>query len=88
MNIAFPALLLFLLLVPGFLFRTAFKSLEGEQVDAGPFASTTLKSILMAIALNLIAWAIIEFVLQPVPAGPCAGTSYSPYSWGRGQGPG
>lgn len=62
MNIAFPALLLFLLLIPGFLYRAAFKSLEGEKVDAGPFASTTLKSILSAFVLNILAWAFVELV--------------------------
>jgi len=59
-NIAFPALLLFLFLLPGFLFRAAFRSLEGERVDGGPFASTSIKGVVYGLGLNLAAWQIVE----------------------------
>lgn len=60
MNIAFPALLLFLFLLPGFVFRAAFRSLEGSRVDAGPFASSSIKSVVYALFLNVIGWTIVE----------------------------
>jgi hypothetical protein len=59
-NVAFPAFLLFLFLIPGFVLRASFRTLEGSQVDAGPFAASSIKSVIYAMALHLIAWWVVE----------------------------
>lgn len=62
MNIAFPAFLLFLLLVPGFIFRATFRSLEGARLDAGPFAASSIKIVLCAFTLDLFVWGLVEWI--------------------------
>lgn len=52
MNIAFPALLTFLLILPGYIFRATFTRSERTQLDNRPFTSETVKSLIIAIALH------------------------------------
>jgi len=52
MNVAFPALLVFLLLLPGFLFRNAFKRAERTTLDWKPFGQAVTASVLTAFFLN------------------------------------
>jgi hypothetical protein len=54
-NIAFSALLVFLLLLPGFLFRTYFKRAEKIVLDVKPFGQAAIDAFLAAIVLDL-AW--------------------------------
>ncbi|MFZ3323320.1 MAG: hypothetical protein WA190_13180 [Usitatibacter sp.] len=56
MNIALPALVVFLLLLPGFIFRYSYKRTEKTLLDFKPFGEATLKSILAAIVLDAL-WA-------------------------------
>jgi hypothetical protein len=59
-NIAFPAFLLFLFLVPGFILRGTFRTLEGTNLDAGPFASSSIKGVVYALLLNVAGWGFVE----------------------------
>ena len=55
MNVAFSALLVFLLLLPGFLFRTYFKRAEKVVLDVKPFGRAAIDAFLTALVLDL-AW--------------------------------
>lgn len=55
MNVAFSALLVFLLLLPGFLFRTYFKRAEKVVLDVKPFGQAAIDAFLAALVLD-IAW--------------------------------
>jgi hypothetical protein len=52
-NVAFSALLVFLLLLPGFLFRTYFKRAEKVVLDIKPFGQAAIDAFLTAIVLDL-----------------------------------
>lgn len=54
MNIAFPALVVFLIILPGSIFHLAFKSTEKTVVDQTPFAATFVKWIVLAGLLHLV----------------------------------
>lgn len=54
MNIAFPALLVFLLVLPGFVFFTSFRRAEKTQLDYKPFAEVTFTSLLAAAVLHFL----------------------------------
>lgn len=62
MNIALPALIVFLLLLPGFLFRYSYKRTEKTLLDFKPFGEATLKSIFAAFILD----AVWGWVIPPV----------------------
>jgi hypothetical protein len=54
MNIAFPAFLLFIVLLPGFIFQSAFRTQENTLLDYQPFARRTIWGILTAFILQII----------------------------------
>jgi len=54
MNIAFPALLIFLLFLPGFLLRSSFRKTEKTQLDFKPLANITVVSVLLALSLHAL----------------------------------
>ncbi|MET0090378.1 MAG: hypothetical protein ABW068_10230 [Candidatus Thiodiazotropha sp.] len=54
MNLAFPALLTFLLILPGFIFRAAYTRSERTQLDNRPFTSETVKSLILATLLHTL----------------------------------
>jgi hypothetical protein len=53
-NVAFSALLVFLLLLPGFLFRTYFKRAEKVVLDIKPFGQAAIDAFLAALVLDLV----------------------------------
>jgi hypothetical protein len=53
-NVAFSALLVFLLLLPGFLFRTYFKRAEKVVLDIKPFGQAAIDAFLTAIVIDLV----------------------------------
>jgi hypothetical protein len=53
MNIAFPAVFLFLLVTPGFLFRQFSQRSEVRTFDHTPFSAVVLQAILAAAVFNL-----------------------------------
>ena len=52
MNPAFPALFLFLVVLPGFVFRQFSQPNEVRTVDHAPFSAVVLKALLCAGLLN------------------------------------
>ncbi|MGF6735746.1 hypothetical protein OKW50_007919 [Paraburkholderia youngii] len=54
MNVAFPAVLLFLVVLPGFLFRQFFQRNEVRTFDHTPFSSVVLKALLCAAFFNAV----------------------------------
>ena len=58
MNFALPAILLFLIVLPGFLFRTRFKRAEQTSLDYSPFGRVVAEGFLWAFALHLV-WVTI-----------------------------
>ncbi len=53
MNIAFPALLVFLIILPGFIFYHSFKLSEKTTIDQTPFATTFVIGVVLAALLHL-----------------------------------
>jgi hypothetical protein len=64
-NVAFPALLTFLLILPGFIFRGAFTRSERTQLDNRPFTSETVKSLILAILLHAL-WLQLSKLFTPI----------------------
>lgn len=54
MNIAFPALLVFLIILPGSIFHFSYKTSEKSDVDQTPFASTFVKWVILAGILHSV----------------------------------
>jgi hypothetical protein len=62
MNIALPAFVAFLLLLPGFIFRSRFKLAERTSLDFSPFGRVAADAILWAIFAHLM-WLSFAFIL-------------------------
>ena len=62
MNLAFPALIVFLLVLPGFLARRAYQQAEKTQIDAAPFGVAITQAFFWALALDL-AWSALVHTL-------------------------
>ena len=54
MNFALPAILFFLLVLPGFLFRNRLKRAEQTSLDYSPFGRVVAEALLWAIALHAL----------------------------------
>ncbi|MEM5388328.1 hypothetical protein VSR68_32890 [Paraburkholderia phymatum] len=54
MNVAFPAVFLFLVVLPGFIFRQFFQRNEVHTFDHAPFSSVVLKALLCAAVFNAV----------------------------------
>lgn len=54
MNIALPALIVFFLLLPGFVARTRIKRVERLSIDYSPFGQVVTEAVVWAFALHLI----------------------------------
>jgi hypothetical protein len=54
MNVALPALIVFFLLLPGYIFRTHLKRAERTSLDFSPFGQVAVEAILWALALHLL----------------------------------
>lgn len=52
MNVALPALIVFFLLLPGFIFRTNLKRAERASLDFSPFGQLVAEGILWALVLH------------------------------------
>ncbi len=62
MNLALPAVLLFLIVLPGFLFRGRLKLVEQTSLDYSPFGRVVAGGVLWAIALHGV-WLAIAYAL-------------------------
>ncbi|MDB5820647.1 MAG: hypothetical protein JWQ11_4287 [Rhizobacter sp.] len=54
MNLALPALIVFIVLLPGFVVRLRFKRAERASLDYSPFGQVATEAILWALALHLV----------------------------------
>jgi len=62
MNFALPAILLFLIVLPGFMFRSRLKLVEQTSLDASPFGRVVAGGVLWAITLHII-WLCVAYAL-------------------------
>ena len=58
MNVALPALLFFLIVLPGFLFRSRLKLAEQTSLDYSPFGRVVTEALLWSIALHAV-WLLL-----------------------------
>ena len=62
MNVALPALLFFVIVLPGFLFRSRLKLAEQTSLDYSPFGRVVTEALLWSIALHglwlVLAWSL------------------------------
>ncbi len=61
MNVALPALIVFLVLLPGFIFRARLKRAERTSLDFSPFGQVAAEAVLWALVVHL-AWLSIAFL--------------------------
>lgn len=62
MDIAFPALLIFLLVGPGFVFRELNQRREVRAAETAPFSRATLSALFYAVLINTIACLLVSFL--------------------------
>lgn len=62
MNLALPAILLFVLLLPGFIARSRFKRVERTSLDYAPFGEVVASGLIWAVLLHA-AWLAAAHVL-------------------------
>lgn len=62
MNVALPALIVFIILLPGFIFRSGLKRAERTSVDFSPFGRAVAEAVLWAVLIHL-AWLTFSFVV-------------------------
>jgi hypothetical protein len=62
MNLALPALVVFLLLLPGFIARSRIKRAERQSLDYSPFGQIVSEAVLWSIALHLLWTAVTGLV--------------------------
>ncbi|MEN9984811.1 MAG: hypothetical protein RI925_313 [Pseudomonadota bacterium] len=55
MNVAFPAIFIFFLLLPGLLFRQFYQRREVRSFEHSPFSTVALEAVLWAGLFNFIA---------------------------------
>jgi hypothetical protein len=69
MNLALPALVVFVLLLPGFIARSRHKQAERLSLDYSPFGAVVSEAVVWALALHLLwlgaAWLLAGRVLRP-----------------------
>ena len=54
MNFALPAILIFVVVLPGFLFRTRLKYSEQTSLDYSPFGRVVIEAFLWAVGLHIV----------------------------------
>lgn len=64
MNVALPAIVLLVLLLPGLIFRSALKRAEKIPLDYSPFGQVIAEGVLTAAALHALWLSIAHFALQ------------------------
>jgi hypothetical protein len=61
MNVALPALIVFLVLLPGFIFRIRFKRVERTSLDFSPFGRIAAGAVTSAAVAHLI-WLALTYL--------------------------
>jgi hypothetical protein len=60
MNVAFPALVVFIILLPGFILRSRFKRAERTSLDFSPFGQVVTEAVLWTCALHSV-WLFLSY---------------------------
>ena len=73
MNFALPAVVVFALLLPGFIFRSRLKRVERTSLDYSPFGTVVAEAVFYAACLHglwllVAAFALDLRLLSPLPA--------------------
>lgn len=63
MNVALPALVIFALVLPGFIFRDRFKRNEKTALDYAPFGRVVAEAVIWAVVLHFI-WLLMAWQLR------------------------
>jgi hypothetical protein len=64
MNLALPALIAFLLLLPGFIFRTRLKRAERTSLDFSPFGQIVAEAVLWSFVAHLLWLGLSDIVFS------------------------
>ena len=64
MNIAVPALLIFVILLPGFIFLNAFEKTENTDLERKPFQSSSAGAFAIAMVIQLLLSCIIDLFIK------------------------
>lgn len=62
MNVALPALIVFVVLLPGFIFRVRFKRVERTSLDFSPFGRIAAGAVMSAAVAHLV-WLSLAYLL-------------------------
>lgn len=62
MNIALPALIVFIILLPGFVFRSGLKRAERTSVDFSPFGRAVAEAVVWAVLIHIALLALSSAV--------------------------
>ncbi|MDQ2989639.1 MAG: hypothetical protein M3R60_11125 [Pseudomonadota bacterium] len=70
MNVALPALIVFLLLLPGFIIRTRLKRAERASLDFSPFGQVVAEAVLWSVVAHLfwiaVSYSVFRHRFEPV----------------------
>ena len=67
MNFALPSVVILVLVLPGFAFRTGLGQREGSRINHSPFSEVFFRSLVNAFSLHLILLAIAYLVFGHSP---------------------
>lgn len=71
MNIAFPAFFLLALILPGFIFTSAYERTENITLDKKPFEASSASSLMCALLLQLIYASCVHFWIKEIDFSLC-----------------
>lgn len=71
MNIAFPAFFLLALILPGFIFTSAYERTENITLDKKPFEASSASALVCALFLQLIYASIVNFFIKEIDFSLC-----------------
>lgn len=71
MNIAFPAFFLLALILPGFIFTSAYERTENITLDKKPFEASSASSLMCALLLQLIYASFVHFWIKEIDFSLC-----------------
>jgi len=67
MNLAFPTLLIFLLLLPGLFFINSYYKVESQDVNFAPISQRTGLAVLFSLILHFVLlWVLIYVISKPI----------------------
>lgn len=71
MNIAFPAFFLLALILPGFIFTSAYERTENITLDKKPFEASSASALMCALFLQLIYASVVHSLIKEIDFSLC-----------------